>query len=139
MKLLPLLGFDDVRFGAESGDMMTALGEPLRRREHSSPEYPTSLQYGAFTLGFNKDERLDFIAVSKEAGRVELWGEDPFEIAAQASDAYEGITEWLRRSGREADPHQDSFGVTIRVPGEGVTFCFEGPDALALAGIQLCP
>lgn len=139
MKLLPLLGLDDVRFGMGVENVLACLGEPLARREYRSFEQKLSLRYPAITLGFDGSGRLNFIVVDAAAGRVSLWEEDPFEIAAQGPDPLEEIRGWLQRSGRQLQPVRDGFASTASVPDQGVTFCFDGPDALRLEGIQLYP
>jgi hypothetical protein len=137
MKLVPLQGVDEVRFGDDVSKVISMLGIPVEKRSHPDVRQRTSLTYPGLTLGFAADDRLSFIAVHECA--VELWGERPFEIAYRSSDAYVDLKHWLRSSGRSVHPDQDCFGATLSVSEEGVTFCFVPPDSKRLEGIQLYP
>ncbi len=137
MKLLPLVGFRGLRFGDQLSKVLSIAGEPIERRSHPYPEQRTSLSYTFFSVGFDEDERLNFIAVDEH--EVELWGDRPFAVARRSADAYDNVKQWIGHLGYTIRPSADCFGATLSVPEQGVTFCFDLPDCIKLEGIQLYP
>jgi hypothetical protein len=139
MKLRPLQGIDDLCFGDGLVKAISIFGEADEMRSHPDSRCRTSLFFRRqnLTLGFDTDDRLMFIAVLESDEELELWDDRPFDRARCSSDRFEGVRQWIKASGRIVHPHQDSFGASLEVRDEGVTFCFSSEDSQRLDGIQL--
>jgi hypothetical protein len=139
VKLLPLIGIDELRFGDHTSTVRAAMGEPTETRANSLPKPRTRFDYGSLTLGFGADDRLNFISVGSDVESAELWGEQPFIVAHRSPAVYDNVKDWLAHLGYAIRPHHNCFGARLSVSGQGVTFCFEFPDCVILDGIQLYP
>jgi hypothetical protein len=139
MKLVPLQGINDLRFGDSIAKAVAIFGDPDERRSHPDDRCRTILYLAKqnLTLGFDSEERLTFIAVLPGKEKVELWGEHPFEIAARASDPASAMRSWIEGRGRRAKGYQDCFAGSLRIAEEGVEFCFRSDAEGQLEGSQL--
>jgi hypothetical protein len=136
MKLRPLEGIDDLRFGDTRAKAIALFGDADEERSHPDDRCSTTLHFRKknLSLGFSGDDRLVFIAALDGEEKVELWGDRPFEMKQAAH-----LRRWIERSGRRLQPHHDSFGARFEVREEGVTFCFSAEVPGHLEGVQLSP
>ncbi|HWA28206.1 MAG TPA: hypothetical protein VG734_21320 [Lacunisphaera sp.] len=139
MKLLPLQGIDQLRFGDPTERALELFGPPEVWRSHPEQRQQTSVSFdrGFLTFGFDAGDRLTFIAVRQGESRVELWGHDPFTVAQRPPDAASSLRQWLEQTGRRVRPHEDSLGGSFEVPDAGVVFCFSASKPGVLDGVQL--
>jgi hypothetical protein len=139
MKLVPLQGIDELRFGDDIAKAVAVFGDADEKRSHADDRCRTTLHFVKqdLTLGFGADDRLTFIAAHLGEQEVELWGERPMDLAQGGSDSVSVLRRWLEHRGNHATPHQDCFGATLEVREEGLTFCFSKDDPPRLEGIQL--
>lgn len=137
MKLIPLQGVDDLRFGESADKAIALFGEPEKERLQSYGGIEVrSLYWKHLSLGFDSSDRLNFVVASRDCA-VELWGQYPFEIAQASDDEVATIRNWISKNGRQPIGHQDCFGFNLNVPNEAIVFCFEVGDRDTLDGIQL--
>lgn len=137
MDLIPLVGVGAIRFGDSVESVTRSVGAPRESTDHPEPEVSCSLTYDGFTLGFGPSRSLTFIAVTDASVVPILWGCNPFEIANSASEPAEAIRDWLNKDNRLNETFSDSFGGSVTVPDQNVTFCFPLPDWDYLEGVQL--